>query len=60
MCPSPVKEGARRGWMAPIGGAEARQNDPQILRRFAGLCGGDNADFVVIPTASRMKDAGRH
>jgi cyanophycinase len=44
--------------MALIGGAEARHNDPQILRRFAGLCGGDNADIVVFPTASRMKDAG--
>ena len=58
MCPSPVKEGAQRGWMVPIGGAEERRNDPQILQRFVGLCGGSDADIVVIPTASRMKDTG--
>jgi cyanophycinase len=60
MCPSPVKEGAQRGWMVPIGGAEERRNSPRILQRFVALCGGDDADIVVIPTASRMKDTGRH
>ena len=58
MCPSLVKPGAERGWIIPIGGAEERRNDPQILQRFVDLCGGSAADIVVIPTASRMKDTG--
>ena len=58
MCASKVAEGSQRGWIVPIGGAEEKENSPQILRRFVGLCGGDNADIVVIPTASRVRDTG--
>lgn len=58
MCASRVAEGAERGWIVPIGGAEEKENSPQILRRFVSLCGGDNADIVVIPTASRVADTG--
>ncbi len=48
----------QRGWIIPIGGAEEKENQPAILARFVELCGGDQADIVVIPTASRMADTG--
>jgi len=47
-----------RGFIVPIGGAEEKAGDPLILRRFADLCGGREANIVVIPTASRMEDLG--
>jgi cyanophycinase len=58
MCPSRIPDGEARGWIVPIGGAEEKDSDPRILRRFVDLCGGDQADIVVIPTASRMADTG--
>lgn len=58
MCPSRVADGDERGWIVPIGGAEEKENDPAILKRFVRLCGGKEADLVVIPTASRMDDTG--
>ena len=57
--PSKVAEGAERGWIIPIGGAEEKENSPQILRRFVELCAANGeADIVVIPTASQMADSG--
>ena len=56
--PSRVPEGERRGWIIPIGGAENKENDPRILERFVRVCGGDAADIVVIPTASRVHETG--
>jgi cyanophycinase len=58
MCPSKVAEGATRGWIVPIGGAENKENDRAILRRFIEVSGGNEADIVVIPTASRMTETG--
>jgi cyanophycinase len=58
MCPSKVPDGEERGWIVPIGGAEEKEDDPRILRRFVELCGGEAADIVVIPTASRLADTG--
>jgi cyanophycinase len=58
MCPSKVREGGERGWIIPIGGAEEKQHDPAILRRFIELAGGSAADVVVIPTASRLAETG--
>ncbi|MFN8011542.1 MAG: cyanophycinase [Holophagaceae bacterium] len=58
MSPSRVPEGEERGFIIPIGGAEEKEHDPRILRRFVDLCGGPSADIVVIPTASRLKDTG--
>jgi cyanophycinase len=58
MCPSPIPDGETRGWIVPIGGAEEKESDARILQRFVDLCGGDQADIVVIPTASRMADTG--
>lgn len=57
--PSKVADGAERGWIIPIGGAEEKDNSPQILRRFVELCATiGEADIVVIPTASQMIDSG--
>jgi cyanophycinase len=56
--PSPVPQGGERGWIIPIGGAEAKENDRDILARFVELCGGEGADIVVIPTASKLVDTG--
>lgn len=58
MCASKVAEGKERGWIIPIGGAEEKENSPQILQRFVQLAGGRNADIVVIPTASQLRNTG--
>ena len=58
MCASKVIEGNERGWIVPIGGAEDKDNSPQILRRFVELAGGAAADIVVIPTASLLRGTG--
>jgi len=58
MSPSKVPEGVERGYIIPIGGAEEKEHDPRILKRFVELCGGAKADIVVIPTASRLRDTG--
>jgi len=56
--PSIVPEGASRGWIIPIGGAENKENDRHILERFVDCSGGAQADIVVIPTASRLHETG--
>jgi cyanophycinase len=56
--PSKSVEGQERGWIIPIGGAEEKENSPEILKRFVQLCGGRNANIAVIATASRMEDTG--
>ncbi len=56
--PSKVPDGQERGWIIPIGGAENKENDRHILERFVRVSGGDAADIVVIPTASRMYETG--
>ena len=56
MCPSQIPEGATRGWIIPIGGGEEKENNPQILQRFVELCGGRDANIVVLPTASRLAE----
>src|ERR1700683_351569 len=58
MCASKVAEGRQRGWMIPIGGAEEKEGSTQILSRFVQLAGGDDADIVVIPTASMLRSRG--
>jgi cyanophycinase len=58
MCPSKVPDGEERGWIVPIGGAEDKEDDARILRRFVAVSGGEAADIVVIPTASRLADTG--
>lgn len=56
--PSKPAHGEQRGWIIPIGGAEDKDTNPRILERFVELSGGDEADIVVIPTASRLKETG--
>jgi cyanophycinase len=56
--PSRVPDGQKRGWIIPIGGAENKENDRQILERFVRVSGGAAADIVVIPTASRAHETG--
>lgn len=58
MSPSRVADGDERGWIVPIGGGEDKEHDPRILKRFVHVCGGGEADIVVIPTASRLEDTG--
>ena len=56
--PSRTPQGETRGWIVPIGGAENKENDPHILERFVRVSGGEAANIVVIPTASRMHETG--
>jgi cyanophycinase len=56
--PSKVPEGAKRGWIVPIGGAENKENDRHILERFVQVSGGADANLVVIPTASKLRETG--
>ncbi|MCD9030075.1 cyanophycinase [Luteimonas sp. BDR2-5] len=56
--PSKTPDGEERGWIVPIGGAEDKEADPKVLRRFVEICGGADARIVVIPTASRLIETG--
>src|SRR5215831_7570645 len=56
--PSRVPEGQSRGWIIPSGGAENKENVRHILERFVDVAGGEDADIVVIPTASRVHETG--
>jgi cyanophycinase len=59
MSPSRPREGHARGWIVPIGGAEDKVGDEEILKRFVRLCGGRSARIAVIPTASELRGTGR-
>jgi cyanophycinase len=56
--PAKVDDNQRRGWIVPVGGAEEKDSDPVILRRFVEISGGRDARIAVIPTASRLDDTG--
>ncbi len=56
--PSKIPEGETRGWIVPIGGAENKENDRDILEHFVAVSGGESANIVVIPTASRLSETG--
>jgi len=56
--PARTPEGAARGAIVPVGGAEEKMSDARILRRFVDLCGGPEARIAVIPTASQLHDTG--
>ncbi len=58
MCPALSIDTVARGWVIPIGGAEEKVNDPEILKKFCELSGGDQARILVIPTASELEDTG--
>jgi cyanophycinase len=56
--PSKSSNGAPRGYIVPIGGAEKKKADRVILDRFVRLAGGADARIAVIPTASELPDTG--
>ena len=60
MSPPPTTTGADRGFIIPIGGAEEKLNNPEILDRFVDACGGKDARIGIIPTASELEDTGRN
>ncbi|MDX1403127.1 MAG: cyanophycinase [Woeseiaceae bacterium] len=60
MSPSNHTDYAGRGYLVPIGGAEEKFDNPEILDRFVGLCGGKKARIAIIPTASELEDTGRN
>jgi len=60
MSPANNIAGADRGYIVPIGGAEEKLNNPEILDRFVDVCGGKDARIGIIPTASELEDTGRN
>lgn len=60
MSPSNHKDPDSRGYIIPIGGAEERFHNPEILDRFVEICGGKKARIAIIPTASELEDTGRN
>jgi cyanophycinase len=56
--PPRTENGSTRGYIVPIGGAEAKIGDSTILRRFVHLAGGRDARIAIIPTASALGDTG--
>jgi cyanophycinase len=60
MTPSNHSDASSRGYIIPIGGAEERFHNPEILDRFVDICGGRAARISIIPTASELEDTGRN
>lgn len=60
MAPSNHDDSSERGYLVPIGGAEEKFHNPEILDRFVDICGGKNARISIIPTASELEDTGRN
>ena len=60
MSPSNPEDDRQRGYIIPIGGAEEKFHNPEILDRFVDVCGGRDARIAIIPTASELEDTGRN
>ena len=60
MSPADKIANTDRGYIIPIGGAEEKLDNPEILDRFVELCGGKSARIGIIPTASDLDDTGRN
>ena len=58
MSPAKVQDNHRRGHIVPVGGAEEKDGDPVILRRFVEIAGGAASRIAVIPTASQLDNTG--
>ena len=58
MSPSGERKNTQRGYIIPIGGAEDKFHNPEILDRFIIECGGKDARIAIIPTASELPDTG--
>lgn len=54
----PTSPSPNRGYVIPIGGAEDKLSDVNILRRFVEVCGGRSARIAIIPTASVLPETG--
>jgi len=50
------RRNGERGFIVPIGGAEEKMRGPAILKRFVHLCGDEDANIAIIPTASQDPD----
>lgn len=59
MSPADVTKSSNRGYIIPIGGAEEKLNNPEVLDRFVDVCGGKASRISIIPTASELEDTGR-
>ena len=51
---------SNRGYIIPIGGAEEKLHNPEILDKFVEVCGGKSARIGIIPTSSELEDTGRN
>lgn len=60
MSPSNSNNHSNRGYLVPIGGAEEKFDNPEILDKFVDICGGKTARIAIIPTASELEDTGRN
>lgn len=60
MSPSNHSDSSERGFIIPIGGAEEKLDNPEILDRFIEVCGGKSSRIAIIPTASELEDTGRN
>ena len=60
MCPAEEVINQERGYIIPIGGAEEKLHNPEILDRFVEVCGGKKSRISIIPTASELDDTGRN
>jgi cyanophycinase len=60
MSPAQKVADHERGYVIPIGGAEEKLNNPEILDRFVEVCGGKSCRISIIPTASELSDTGRN
>ena len=60
MSPADKISDTNRGYIIPIGGAEEKLDNPEILDRFVEVCGGKSARIGIIPTASELDDTGRN
>lgn len=58
MSPARVEENHERGWIVPVGGAEDKEADTAILRRFVEVSGDRDARIAILPTASMLPDTG--
>ena len=48
----------KRGFIIPIGGNEDKEKEKKIHRKFVDLCGAENGEIVVVPTASQLDNKG--
>ena len=58
MCPSFISKNNKRGYIIPIGGAEDKEKEMKIHRKFVDLCGSNKGVIVVVPTASQLNCIG--